>query len=54
MLHGALNANMEERMTKAGTRAEELEEMRTTWKEFMEREDATLIMAQGEVLIRKE
>lgn len=54
MLHGALNANMEERMVKAGMKAEELEQMRTTWREFMRREDATLIMTQGEVLIRKE
>ncbi|KAK3369704.1 S-adenosyl-L-methionine-dependent methyltransferase [Lasiosphaeria ovina] len=53
MLNVALAGHVRERAVKAGVKEEDLDEMREAWKEWIERDDATLIMVQGEVLIRK-
>jgi hypothetical protein len=54
MVNGALNnPKVRESNMKSGIRAADMDEMRDAWLEWQDRDDATLSMVQGEVLIRK-
>lgn len=53
MLNVALAGHVRERAVKAGVGEADIDEMRQAWQEWIDRDDATLIMTQGEMLIRK-
>ncbi len=38
---------------KAGISEEDMDEMRAAWIEWQDRDDATLTMLQGEIIMRK-
>lgn len=54
MVRGALdNPKVRESNIKSGIREADMDEMRDAWLEWQDRDDATLSMVQGEILIRK-
>ncbi|KAF3018239.1 hypothetical protein E8E14_013269 [Neopestalotiopsis sp. 37M] len=54
MVNGALNnPKVRESNIKSGIREADMDEMRDAWLEWRDRDDATLSMVQGEVLIQK-
>ncbi|KAI0174143.1 S-adenosyl-L-methionine-dependent methyltransferase [Pestalotiopsis sp. NC0098] len=54
MVRGALdNPKVRESNIKSGISEADMDEMRDAWLEWQDRDDATLSMVQGEILIRK-
>ena len=54
MIDGALGkAHMIQEHLKSGITEADMEEMREAWIEWRDRDDATLSMTQGEILMRK-
>ncbi|KAI0469088.1 S-adenosyl-L-methionine-dependent methyltransferase [Xylaria cf. heliscus] len=54
MINGALsNPHVRETNIKSGITEADMDEMREAWIEWRDRDDATLSMTQGEILIRK-
>ncbi|KAI0867751.1 S-adenosyl-L-methionine-dependent methyltransferase [Hypoxylon argillaceum] len=54
MVGVALGSNLREKNVASGISTEAMDEMRSAWQEWVERDDAVLAQLIGEVIIRKE